>query len=85
MVECNKVLTTNYCRYIIDVDIKAYFETNKSILDKIDYSRLSSMRKSHRKIFAEGIEQITIDHNLDILILELDKKEATQEELEVLD
>ena len=85
MTEYSEIVPTNHRGYIIDIDINEYFRTKTNKLDEIVYSKLNSARKSYRKRFVEGIEQLIVDNNLDNVIWKLDIKDSMREELEIID
>ena len=52
----------------MDININEYFNIITEKLDEIYHSKLDSERKSHRKKFVKGIEQLIIDNDLDTTI-----------------
>ena len=68
MTKYSKIVIMDYQEYLIDININEYFNIKTEKLDKIYHSKLDSERKSHRKKFVKGIEQLIIDNDLDTTI-----------------
>ena len=54
-------------------------------IDKIDYSKLDSSRRSHKIKFMEAIKELIISMGLDQTINQLNVKTVTKNELEQID
>ena len=58
--EINEILDTDHRRYVVDIDLKEYFDQEFSSWDQINKSLLDPGKRSHREKFKELIEK-TLD------------------------
>ena len=78
LYEINEILDTNHRGYIIDIDLKEYFDQEFSSWNQINKSLLDPEKGSHREKFKELVEKmldsIDIEGNLSKLIEENSSK-----------
>ena len=48
LIDYNKIILTDHCRFLIHIDINTYFEVISLNIQSINYSKLDSTRKCHR-------------------------------------
>ena len=68
MLDFVEIIDTDHHSFIIDVNLKDYFNTEIESNDKINPSRLNSSRLSHRKQFYKIIEEMLIVMRLDLTV-----------------
>ena len=57
MYEINEILDTNHHGYVVDIDLKEYFDQEFSSWDQINKSLLDLEKRLHREKFKELIKK----------------------------
>lgn len=70
-----EVVMTDYCGYIINLNINNYFNINTSIFDTRDYDKLDLTRRFHREKFINYIKKMVEQVDLEKHIKDLENQE----------
>ena len=83
--EINEILNTDHCGYVVDINLKEYFDQEFSSWDQINKSLLDPEKRSHREKFEELIEKTLDSMDIEGNLVKLIKGSSLKQQLEMID
>ena len=84
LYEVNEILDTDHCGYVVDIDLKEYFNQEFSSWDQINKSLLDPGKRSHREKLEELIEKTLDSMDIKGNLSKLIEGSSLKQQLEII-